>query len=87
MICHEPVDSELLQMDYTASVCLGHFTERELRQLESELELSQVVQRALLPQHVPNISGVELAASIAPLRSLAAITLTSLNSVMELTES
>jgi sigma-B regulation protein RsbU (phosphoserine phosphatase) len=66
VICHESVDSELLQMDYTASVCLGHFTEQELRQLESELELSQVVQRALLPQRVPNISGVELAAFNRP---------------------
>src|SRR5688572_23837018 len=66
VICHEPVDSELLQMDYTASVCLGHFTEAELRQLESELELSQVVQRALLPQRLPNISGVELAAFNRP---------------------
>ena len=66
VICHESVDSELLQMDYTASVCLGHFTEQELRSLESELELSQVVQRALLPQRVPNIRGVELAAFSRP---------------------
>jgi phosphoserine phosphatase RsbU/P len=66
VICHESVDSELLQMDYTASVCLGHFTEAELRQLESELELSQVVQRALLPQRIPNIQGVELAAFHRP---------------------
>ena len=55
-ICHEPVNSELLQMDYTASVCLGHYTEVELRQLESELELSQVVQRArsidLIPEYI-----------------------------------
>src|SRR6185295_7855991 len=65
-ICHESVDTELLQMDYTTTVCLGHFTEQELRQLESELELSQVVQRALLPQRVPNISGVELAAFNRP---------------------
>jgi sigma-B regulation protein RsbU (phosphoserine phosphatase) len=66
VICHEQVDSELLQMDYTASVCLGHFTEQELRQLESELELSQVVQRALMPQRVPTIRGVELAAFHRP---------------------
>src|SRR6188474_1007467 len=46
-VCHEAVDSELLQMDFTATVCLGHYTEDELRQLESELELSQVLQRAL----------------------------------------
>jgi sigma-B regulation protein RsbU (phosphoserine phosphatase) len=65
-ICHDHVDSELLQMDYTATVCLGHYTEAELRQLESELELSQVVQRALLPQQVPTISGYDIAAFSRP---------------------
>lgn len=65
-ICHESVDSELLQMDYTTTVCLGHYTEAELRQLESELELSQIVQRALLPQKMPSIEGVELAAFSRP---------------------
>jgi sigma-B regulation protein RsbU (phosphoserine phosphatase) len=65
-ICHEHVDDELLQMDYTATVCLGHFTEEELRQLENELELSQVVQRALLPQQVPSIAGLNIAAFSRP---------------------
>lgn len=65
-ICHESVDTELLQMDYTTTVCLGHYTEAELRQLESELELSQIVQRALLPQKMPNIEGLELAAFSRP---------------------
>ena len=65
-ICHEEVDSELLQMDFTATVCLGHYTEQELRQLESELELSQVVQRALLPAHVPSIPSYDIAAFSRP---------------------
>jgi phosphoserine phosphatase RsbU/P len=65
-ICHEDVDSELLQMDFTATVCLGHYTEQELRQLESELELSQVVQRALLPTHVPSIPSYDIAAFSRP---------------------
>ena len=65
-VCHEHVDSELLQMDYTATVCLGHYTEEELRQLESELELSQVVQRALLPQNVPAIPSYDVAAFSRP---------------------
>ena len=65
-VCHEAVDDELLQMDYTATVCLGHFTEEELRQLEGELELSQVVQRALLPQQVPLIDGLNIAAFSRP---------------------
>ena len=65
-ICHESVDSELLQMDFTATVCLGHYTEDELRQLESELELSQVIQRGLLPQHVPDIPKYDIAAFSRP---------------------
>jgi sigma-B regulation protein RsbU (phosphoserine phosphatase) len=65
-ICHESVDSELLQMDFTATVCLGHYSEEELRQLESELELSQVVQRALLPTQVPSIPKYDIAAFSRP---------------------
>ena len=65
-ICHEKVDDELLRMDYTSTVCLGHFTESELRQLESELELSQVVQRGLLPQAAPDIPGLSIAAFSRP---------------------
>lgn len=65
-ICHQNVDEALLQMDYTSTVCLGHFTEDELRQLESELELSQVVQRGLLPQQAPTIPGLSIAAFSRP---------------------
>lgn len=65
-VCHEQVDSELLQMDYTACVCLSHYSENELRQLENELELSQVVQRALLPAAVPSIPGYDVAAFSRP---------------------
>ena len=65
-VCHESVDDELLQMDFTTTVCLGHYTEDELRQLESELELSQIVQRALLPQQVPSIPKYDIAAFSRP---------------------
>lgn len=65
-ICNQPVDDELLKMDYTATVCLGHYTEEELRQLENELELSQVVQRALLPQQPPEIPGLSIAGFSRP---------------------
>jgi sigma-B regulation protein RsbU (phosphoserine phosphatase) len=65
-ICHEAVDDALLRMDYTSTVCLGHFSEQELRQLESELELSQVVQRGLLPQSAPRIPGLSVAAFSRP---------------------
>lgn len=65
-ICSEGVDDVLLKMDYTSTVCLGHYTEDELRQLESELELSQLVQRGLLPQQAPNIPGLAVAAFSRP---------------------
>ncbi len=65
-VCHDRVDDELLRMDYTSTVCLGHFTEAELRQLEFELELSQVVQRGLLPQAAPDIPGLSIAAFSRP---------------------
>lgn len=65
-ICHECVNQELLEMDYTTSVCLDHLTEPERRQLETELELSAMVQKALLPQQPPNIPGLDLAAFSRP---------------------
>lgn len=65
-VCHENVDEALLQMDYTSTVCLGHFSDQELRQLESELELSQIVQRGLLPQQAPEIPGLAVAAFSRP---------------------
>lgn len=65
-ICHGLVDPNLLEMDYTAAVCLDHYSDAERRRLESELELSQIVQRALLPQSMPVISGVEVAAFSRP---------------------
>lgn len=65
-VCHDAVDDELLQMDFTATVCLGHYTEDELRQLESELELSQIIQRAMLPQQVPSIPKYDIAAFSRP---------------------
>lgn len=65
-ICHGVVDASLLEMDYTACICLDHYSADERRRLESELELSQVVQRALMPQRAPVIPGVEVAAFSRP---------------------
>jgi sigma-B regulation protein RsbU (phosphoserine phosphatase) len=65
-VCHELVDERRLEVDYTARVCLDHLSEQERRRLESELELSQIVQRALLPQQMPSIPGLGLAAFNRP---------------------
>ncbi len=65
-VCHEDVESELLEVDYTACVCIEHLSKEERRRLERELELAQSVQKMLLPQEVPNIPGLEIAAFSRP---------------------
>jgi sigma-B regulation protein RsbU (phosphoserine phosphatase) len=69
-VCHENVDPELLEVDYTASVCIDHLSEQERRQLEGELELAQNVQKMLLPQDTPTIPGLEIAAFSRPAQIL-----------------
>lgn len=69
-VCHEYLEPDQLQLDYTACVCIDHFSEQEMRQLESELELSQLIQRALLPQAVPEIPGLDLAVFSRPAKIL-----------------
>lgn len=65
-ICHAKIEAELLEMDYTASVCLEHYNDAERRRLEAELELSQAVQRALRPLENTGISGVDMAVYSRP---------------------
>jgi len=65
-VCHEHVGEPWLETNYTMSVCIDHLTGEERRRLEAELELSQKVQRALLPHQVPGIAGWELAAFSQP---------------------
>lgn len=65
-VCQGIVDESLLEMDYTAHVCLDHYSEDERRRLEAELELSQIVQRSLMPHRAPVIAGVEVAAFSRP---------------------
>lgn len=65
-VCEESVETELLEVDYTACVCLDHFSEEEKRQLETELELAQNVQKNLMPQEVPDVPGLEFEAFNRP---------------------
>ena len=65
-VCDCCVESNLLEMDYTACVCLDHFSDQERRKLESELEFIQVIQRALMPQEIPAIPGLDLAVFSRP---------------------
>jgi phosphoserine phosphatase RsbU/P len=65
-VCHEHVGESWVETNYTNSVCLDHLTGDERRRLEAELELSQKVQRALLPEHAPTLPGWEIAAFTQP---------------------
>lgn len=65
-VCQEPVETDLLEIDYTSCICLDHLSEEEIRYLETELELAQSVQKTLLPQQVPDTPGLEIAAYSRP---------------------
>jgi phosphoserine phosphatase RsbU/P len=65
-VCQGQVEAELLEMDYTACVCLEDLSEHQARKLEAELELAQAVQRSLLPQQLPNSPHLQTAAFSQP---------------------
>jgi len=65
-VCHEPVESALIQMDYTSCVCLEHLSDGERRSLEAELEMAGAVQRSLLPQQPPVFPHLQIAAFSRP---------------------
>lgn len=65
-ICHEYIEPDRLEMDFTANVCLTHYSADEMRRLEAELELAHKVHKALLPQEVPQVPGLQLAAFMQP---------------------
>jgi sigma-B regulation protein RsbU (phosphoserine phosphatase) len=65
-VCHDYIEPDQLVVDYTRCVCLEHLSAEERGRLELELELSAKVQQALLPQQVPEIPGLELAAFSRP---------------------
>ena len=65
-VCNEPIEPELIEMDYTCCVCLDHLSVDESRHLETELEMAGHVQQTLLPGEVPNIPGLDIAAYSRP---------------------
>ncbi len=65
-VCHTQVDPQLLEVDYTACVCLEHLSPEEVSRLENELQLATAVQKALLPQEIPAIPGLDIAAYSRP---------------------
>lgn len=65
-VCQAYIEPARLEMDYTCCICLDHLSAAEKEQLEFELELATKIQQALLPQQVPEIPAVELAAYSRP---------------------
>lgn len=65
-VCNDYVEEHWLETNYSTCVCIDHLTIEERTRLEAELELSQKVQKALLPQAVPEIPGWEVAAFSQP---------------------
>jgi sigma-B regulation protein RsbU (phosphoserine phosphatase) len=66
-VCHEEVEKHRLEVQPIQSVCLGCISDQERELLEDELFVASKIHRALLPQHISKIEGVELV-----VRSLAA---------------
>lgn len=65
-VCNDFVEQHWLEVDYTSSVCIDHLNGEQRNRLEAELELSQKVQKALLPQTVPALPGWEVAVFSRP---------------------
>ena len=65
-VCSGTIETNLLEVDYTARVCIEHLSEEEVHHLETQLALAQTVQKTLLPQEIPNVPGLEIAAFSRP---------------------
>ena len=65
-VCLGQVEESVLEIDYTAEVCLDCLSEPERRHLEAELQFSSEIQRALLPQHAPAFPGLDIGAFSRP---------------------
>ncbi len=65
-VCGGTIEDELVEVDYTADVCIDHLSDEERTRLEDELELAKTVQKALLPQEAPAIPGLDIAAYSRP---------------------
>ena len=64
--CDGDVEPEMLELDFTACVCLDDYSEAQKRILEKDLELAAKVQRQLLPYTIPDMEGIQIAAHTEP---------------------
>lgn len=64
--CDDGVDLDLIELDFTSCVCLGHFSAEQREALEKDLELAAQVQKSLLPSKAPTVNGLDIAAHLEP---------------------
>ncbi len=67
-LCEGSVEPERLALDFTTCVCLDHYSEAQLRDLERDLELAAQVQQHLFPRCLPALPGLQIAAHARPAR-------------------
>lgn len=65
-LCSGEVEQERLVLDFTTCVCLDHYTQDQLRELERDLEMAAEVQQHLLPASLPALDGLEIAVVARP---------------------
>lgn len=64
--CNGHVEIEQLELDFTKCICFDHYSPNQIQILERDLQLAANVQKHLLPQEIPEISGIKLAAFTEP---------------------
>lgn len=64
--CNGEVEPERLELDFTTEVCLAHYSEAQIRQLERDLELAAKIQQHLLPRTTPSLPGMQIAVHSKP---------------------
>ena len=72
-VCHDDVEPEILEVDYSCCVCIDHLSDKERRQLEYELELAQNIQSCRSSRR--RYRAWRLPPTVDPVNSSAAITL------------
>ncbi len=62
--CDEGVGLDHIELDFTTSVCLDHYSDAQIAALQRDLELAANVQKSLLPSEVPTVKGLDVSAHL-----------------------
>lgn len=69
-VCHGKIEQNLIEMDYTSTICLECMSRDDRTALENELELSRQLQKAFIGTEVPAVPGMDLAVFSRPAQVL-----------------